>query len=461
MADPIVTLMVASVAEVNGQSGLIYAGDVGIDKPLIDFIVLDFNWRLIINPGLRYVLKNPSGFPIEVALTNSAITEPDPNINNITQLGGTNSEIITDPVRYVWARALVGKGYISRRLYGVVDPSDSIPELYRQINDHGAKLTDHVENHNNPHVVTKAQIGLDQVANFPPATDVTAMDPNLDAAYMSPRQTTRLIKALVTLSPDIAPQSIVKAVMGVRPTNWDEVDCSLPTQHIVAVDFDTVTIREGLQVTYADQGYTRYSNITTAATNLDVDVSTEGIKYVYCDMDSAGTIVSYGITPHEPKVGYTRDGHPYDFFCIPQNTMYDFADRPIRRTYIGKIYVNSGAMQQVIPSPLGTEVIVPFNYPLFTSTRYLVNNPFIEDIDVQVEVLFNGFWGPTGWGYQAGITAHRSPQFPTENIIVQCGQMGFLAAGKESGTPHGNQFVNVTEPENLTTRLIIKKHFSR
>lgn len=79
---------------------------------------------------------------------------------------------------------------------------------------------------------------------------------------------------------------------------------------------------------------------------------------------------------------------------IPKNTMFDFADRPIRRTYIGKVYVNSGAIQQIVPTPLGTEYVLPFNYQLFSSTRYILNNPFIEEVDTIAEVLYDGYWGP-------------------------------------------------------------------
>lgn len=462
MADSIVTMMVTSVANIDGQDGIMYAGDVGIDRPLIDFIVFyNFDWILIMEPGLRYVLKNPSGFPIEVAFTDGPAPSPDNYINNITQLGGTNSEVITDPDKYIWARALLGKGYLSRRLYGVVDSSDDIPTLSRQINDNASVMNQHIANKTNPHAVTKTQVGLSDVANYAPASDAAALDTANDANYMTPKQTARLIRSLITVSPDIAPQSIVQAPMGVRPNGWDEEDCTLPTKHLISGDTNTILITAGLQFTYADQGYTRFSSVTTADAPLDIDVEHEGIKYIYCDMDASGTIVSVGVTDKEPKVGYTRDAHPYDFFSIPKNTMFDFADRPIRRTYIGKVYVNSGAIQQIVPTPLGTEYVLPFNYQLFSSTRYILNNPFIEEVDTIAEVLYNGYWGPTGWGYQAGVTAHRSPVKPTENIIVQCGQMGFLASGKESGTPLGSTFENVTEPTNLITRIIVKKHFTR
>lgn len=206
MADePIVTMMVTSVANIDGQDGIMYAGDVGIDRPLIDFIVFyNCDWVLIMEPGLRFVLKNPSGFPIEVAFTESDSVRPDTNIHNVTQIGGTNSEVITDPDKYIWARALLCRGYLSRRLYGIVDPSDDIPTLSRQINDNASIMNQHIADKNNPHSVTKAQIVLGNVTKYAPADDMNALDTNNDSSIMTPRKNSRLIRSIITLTTNLS-----------------------------------------------------------------------------------------------------------------------------------------------------------------------------------------------------------------------------------------------------------------
>lgn len=60
----------------------------------------------------------------------------------------------------------------------------------------GATLIDHINNRGNPHQVTKAHVGLDKVPNLPLATVTAAQAGSDDSGLMTPRLTSELIAAM-------------------------------------------------------------------------------------------------------------------------------------------------------------------------------------------------------------------------------------------------------------------------
>lgn len=93
-------------------------------------------------------------------------------------------------------------------------------DLETEIRAVDARLFTHVSDKANPHAVTKAQVGLGLVEDFPPATSAEALAGELPTRYMTPATTTLLIAKLVKEAVDthIAdktnPHNVTKAQVG-------------------------------------------------------------------------------------------------------------------------------------------------------------------------------------------------------------------------------------------------------
>lgn len=74
---------------------------------------------------------------------------------------------------------------------------DAIQDVRNAIlSSSGGGLTDHINNYSNPHNVTKAQVGLSDVQNYPVATQASAAAGTSNAFYMTPLSTAQAITAL-------------------------------------------------------------------------------------------------------------------------------------------------------------------------------------------------------------------------------------------------------------------------
>lgn len=81
-------------------------------------------------------------------------------------------------------------------------------------------LNNHIGNKSNPHAVTKAQVGLGSVENYPPATDTIALTGTSTAHYMTPANVAHVVKTRATdpLAAHVAntsnPHSVTKTQVG-------------------------------------------------------------------------------------------------------------------------------------------------------------------------------------------------------------------------------------------------------
>ena len=70
----------------------------------------------------------------------------------------------------------------------VVTAIQELTQTIERISLQKKRLQQHVDNRNNPHGVSKAQVGLSELENFPIATRAQAIDGVCDEAYMTPRR---------------------------------------------------------------------------------------------------------------------------------------------------------------------------------------------------------------------------------------------------------------------------------
>lgn len=323
----------------------------------------------------------------------------------------------------------------------------------------------------NIHGITAETVNLEKVPNFPKATLENCDDNTNDAAFMTPATTYKAVSKWASMTMSVAPQTIVKCAKSERITGWSIYDCSSPSAAIVNNGTDTKSYRinAGLQVAYADNNKTRISGVLNRdiVLNIPGSESSSSIYYVYVDIDEDGNISTAGHTKYQPNEGMERTFGSGDFYNVAENVMYDAHGDPIRRVYIGRVLLASGIVSTIIAQPVGYECTVPVSLSLELGEEYLLRNPFIGEVDAVAEVSYNlltadssiSSWGPTYWNDQVGIKATPYPivnyevvkgtdgqyvRGPMEFILLQCGLMGFLACGKESGAPFGKSFATVT-----------------
>lgn len=481
---------------------------------IITFEFADTDWHSLKLFPSAVTVKNIGGTPISIYFNDTGIapTEAELLAGGIdpVEIGGILNEITTQPDQYVFGRAASGSGNVTVRVAGTLDPSEDISflanvlnnvqeslEIHKdnQDNPHGVTkeqvglgnlpnaisdnpslddsavlastkatnalldtLNAHAIRNDNPHGVTKAQVGLGNVPNYRVASDAEAVDTNLNTVLMTPKTTAAAVNSLIQIAYSIIPQTIMQGAVGSRLSGWSNLDCDYPSNVISKLNNTTIRVQSGLQVAYADNSKARLSVTLDAVQDITLPVTpVDGPYYIYANLSNNGAFSSFGMTAVPYKEGMTRDGHVGDFFSIPECKMYDATNNTVRRVYLGKCYVASGVITSVIPCPIGNRIIIPATSTLILGGRDLYDNPFVSEVDVKAEIEYNFTWGESGWNDQIGVKAHPYPTNRRDKIILQCGLMGFLACGREAGSPFGASFAAITTAPRA--RMIVEKKY--
>ena len=308
----------------------------------------------------------------------------------------------------------------------------------------------------NPHNVTKEEVGLGEVENWPPATNEDVKDVNKDDVYMTPATVNEMIKNIVIVACTPKPQMVVKGLTANRPAGWSLNDISLPPAYLLKSGDRQVTIKKGLQVTYAYKGMSRFSKELGADATLNFDpVTHDGFWYVYANMNEQREISSFGCTDKRPVSDSAIDTTEGDFYNYALCEMRTSAGDEIYRTYIGKVYCTDNGIVSVTAVPFGNRTIIPVEANIGLGQSAILINPFVDPVRTTAIVLYNNKWGETGWNDQAGVLAHPRPGYEQDNITVQVGLVGYLARGSSSGTALGSEFITVIEQPKIA--VIVEK----
>ena len=470
-------------------------------------LLMDTEWHRITNvKGYSYCIKNRSGVPLKVAFGVSVTTLFDTDVQYL--IGGLTYELRTDPDKYLYVQATAFPLEFSIRPDNTIDPSEDLTYVTQSVNSAHSRINNHLSDKDNPHEVTKTQIGLSEipnaipdsindnigvqlatsravytvnqllfehkyrvdnphevsksqvglseVENYPPADDLECLDTDLNNLYMTPYTTGRLIKKLTQVSFGTPVNCIIKGKTVMRETGWTPFDCDVPSGIIEKTSNLTIKVHKDLLVSYSYDS----KNILTYPLQNDINIifpSTNGDYYIYVDIDENHYIENANFTNKEPIFGQVRESTNSDFYSIPYGTMFDHTDKQIRRVYIGRVIVYGGIITTTIPVPIGVKYTMPILDTLYLSGRFVYLNPFIGPVKVQAEVYYLNSWGPTEWNDQIGTIANIHPVYPTDSFVVQVGQMGFLSSGRESGAPFHNNYLTVTSP--IRTRVVITRNY--
>lgn len=465
----------------------------------------------------KITIRNISGTTISVYLNSDpSVTINDEYFTTIgkdpIEIGGLVYEISNMENEEVWVKAVDDDGKLSVRIYGTVNPAEDIVEVSNRLdilsievanheadktNPHNVtkaqvglsvipnaisdsitsssskqlatskavktvqdNLEDHTGNKDNPHETTKAQVGLGNVPNLPKATLENCYNADNDAVLMTPKTTYEAVSKWTGMSMNVAAQSVVKCKLGSRVSGWSIADCGSSVLSIEKVPNQSKSyiVNAGLQVGYADKGKIRLSTTTTKAFTMNIPENDESdnVFYVYVDIDEEGNIATCGHTTYMPHDGMERTYNTGDFFNAAECVMYDSSNNPINRVYIGKVFLKSGLVYNIVNVPVGYEYIQPYLGTVALEYRALVYNPFIGNINTIAEIEYDGFWGPTYWNDQIGIMATPWPNSPLEACILQFGRMGYLANGADSGCGFGNNFETIDGKNTEAPRVRVR-----
>ncbi len=110
---------------------------------------------------------------------------PTPHLHDLGDLYGF--EYLVAAIEGVRQAILLGDVYRDQEIYDYIDRQDNL--LRALIANAQNDLTAHLNNLNNPHQVTKTQVGLGNVENYPVATDAQAKAGTSNVTYMTPMRT--------------------------------------------------------------------------------------------------------------------------------------------------------------------------------------------------------------------------------------------------------------------------------
>ena len=394
-------------------------------------------------------IKNVGGTPVSIYYTETNTAPTDEQISaageDPIELGGLHYEATCKADEYIWGKALTGDAVLNVRIQGTVDPGEDTTYISNSLNTLRQEFEYHINDFENPHKVTKQQVGLGNVPNYGVATESEAIAGTVNNKFMTPHLVNLAVTTWLNLNTGMSPQTVMSGNTTSRTTGWTNEDCDLGIATVTKASARSIRINSGLKLAYANNGKVSDTKVLTEAITLNYgSIVDNGTQYIYVDIDENSNIVSGGTTALQPYEGILRDGRATDFFCTANCTMYDSSDNIVRRVYIAKVYFESNTIVNITCVPFGTHYIIPVTASLALSGRYLFDNPFISRIQPSAEVRYHGTWGPTYWNDQSGITASPYPSNPIDNIILQCGKMGFMSSGEEAGSPFGAIFDTIT-----------------
>lgn len=490
---------------------------------IVELPLVTKNWVLVQpfeDKTLRLTVKNRSDTAVSVFCTTAELELADIDAYleqegiNPPEVGGCFFEVSSKTSEKMYVKCPSGKGKISVRIFGTVDPTEDLTALAQVVSELRLEHDKHVETvtgnphkvtkaevglgsipnkitsniddpkypaakdtdviatlamvrgvkayasehinitSGNPHGTTKAHVGLGKVANYPPATDAQALDITNNTTLLTPRTGNLLVKDIVVVASSMRPQMVIAGATRTRPSGWTMYDISAPADYIVKDDNRSILIKKGLQVSYAYRGMCRVSKV------LDEnmygkwsDNMKNGIHYVYVDLDSKGNISSWGTTQFQPRTLPSIEAVDGDYYNYALCEMRHANGVEVSRVYIGKALFTNNEVVEIIPVPIGESVTIPVTTTLTLGKSAQLTNPFCIPTKTVAHVEYNQRWGETGWNDQTGVTANPKPGAELDQILVQIGSVGYLTKGSSAGNSFGSEFMTITEAMRMVVRI--------
>lgn len=320
----------------------------------------------------------------------------------------------------------------------------------------------HFDNKENPHDVTKDQVGLGKVHNYStPVGPSEYLDVKRDDLYTTVKVVHDIMHNRELSICNLKPNLVVDCP--IKPLAPSEAGLADPECDMFEVGGDKFKIKAGLRVTYGRDGKSYLSNTTEAELSIDkTDISSTvtpkpGFHYIYVNLNDAGIIMSMGSTRYRPIFGIYNNTNHSDWFNTAIGTMQTSDGEIINRVYVGKVLVDtSGNIDKLLPVPIGDKHTIRATHAINPNRDYTFNNPYMEEVEVTPYILISGKWGDPKWNDQAGVRAIYDEKNP-DQVSVQTGIMGLAMIAGSAGNIFSNISQTYTSPCDL--RLKIKRSY--
>jgi hypothetical protein len=460
----------------------------------------DNDWHIVGNPNTSYTLRNVGSNPIGVYYSAfDIVPSPEPDLfKDIIQLGGFTDIVKTPNNKFIWVKALnqtpVSLRYVEE---GHLDPDSDLKAITTVVVNLLNDFADHKLNPN-PHDITKEKIGLGNIPNEISINKTSNSDSVLATTSMvqsaladiksvlnahinnkdNPHDVTKdqvglgLVENVKVVIPKESvpptsrpPHTLAVGYQKITPVGWTFKDCDQESDICTIVDNETVKLKENCTFIYTFDGkaYESKPSIDLFVTIPAVDTK----YYLYIDLHDIYTDDSDGILIGQINSLYSTSVPPIahtsinqgtgDWFNISTYKLLSSVNAEINRVYIGTVERVNGDLTNLITIPYGNRFIAPvieYN-SLILGQATEINNPFIYPVETYAQVSYINKWQSSSWNDQIGVKAYPKPG-DNSKIIVQIGLMGWLADSRASG----NSFeLNTTITTPLPIRVIIQRIF--
>ena len=175
-----------------------------MDVQIYNFTSTD--WELLSDPTERIIVKNSSSYPVTILETSSGETPTVFTGLIPVKIGGIINEVEAAANKYVWAKADDIKAFLRIRPFGTLDPEMDSSHLAAEHTVIMKKLNDHLQDKEDPHEVTKEQVGLGNIPNAisdnPDLVDKLDV-PTDDPLYINTSEILATVKAVKVILDDI------------------------------------------------------------------------------------------------------------------------------------------------------------------------------------------------------------------------------------------------------------------
>lgn len=511
-------------------------------SPEQEIFVSAEEWILISSPESRKKVRNLQSIPVGLVELRSADAEPSENSTYLV-VGGLRTNFLSQPGVWLWAKSVDTEGRDATLLVRDIDQTADLPDELIELSEEFENLKQEFINHrtnkenphdvdkdqinlddipndisddpesdssttlattklthilkeaadthysreDNPHSVTKEQVGLGEVNNYGVASYDEAMNHTCDIKYTTPRRVHDIMDRRImefTINPllPVMPQCVVDGIVGEfdvatdtlpdedRGTDWGVLGVGRVPKTVTQLSQSSLRVNPWLRVSYAFNTEICISHPLEEGVDVSIDVndpSMVGMNYLFAEVGEDQYFSDFYFLKHPTRRSPYNVHSDYqgDTWCTADMTVYSHSGVKVRRVPIAMVYVSQvlqgedvvAAITDVQPVPVGeryTQVIGVEPGDRFINSVYQDN-----DASVDVRVLYKGTVTPARFHNHCGVYAdhyyHNTAGM--YRTLIRVGAGGVF----EADGPHNLDLDTTDSPvyKNVTALVTFQRKF--
>lgn len=511
-------------------------------SPEQEVTVTSGEWTLVSSPESRKKIRNLQSIPVGIVELRSETAVPEDE-SSFLVLGGRYTNFLSQPDVWVWAKSVDTENRDGVLLVRDIDQTADLPEeLINLSNDFEilkqeflthrtnkenphdvdkdqinlddipndisddpesdssttlatTKLThiikekadEHYGRDDNPHSVSKAQVGLGDVNNYGVATYDEAMDHGCDIKYTTPRRVHDVMDRRImefTINPllPVMPQCVIDGIVGEfdvaldtlpdsdRNTDWGAFGVGRVPKTVTQLSQSQLRVNPGLRISYAYNTEICVSHALEEGVDVSVpvdDPNMTGMNYLFAEIGEDQYFSDFYFLKYPTRRSPYRvfSDYPGDTWCTADMTVLSNSGQKVRRVPIAMVYVTQvlqgenvvNAITSIQPVPVGekyTQVIGVEPGDRFLNSVYQDN-----DASVDVRILYNGIVTPAGFHNHCGVYSDHffHPSAGMYRTLIRVGTGGVF----EADGPHNLDLDTTNSPvyKKVTAFITFQRKF--